>query len=122
MAAVVEPIKQATSASPGLVVETSLQPGHVLDRIGLVDGVMLYPVGTLLRERSLPPDALDGGGAAGGLHYYGVRSAIPVRARVVDPGDALPHVGHHLVGQGDQVPLVDRDPRVRGSAARMPEA
>ncbi len=57
MAAVVEPIKQATSASPGLVVETSPQPGHVLDRIGLVDGVMLYPVGTLLRERSLPPAA-----------------------------------------------------------------
>lgn len=93
MADVVEPIKQAASTSPGLVVETTLQPGHVLDRIGLVDGIMLYPVGTPLRERSLPPDALDGGGAAGGLHYYGVRSAIPVRARVVEPWFGQPGGG-----------------------------
>jgi hypothetical protein len=29
------------------------------------------------------------------------------------PGDVLPNLGEHLVRQGDQMPLVDRDQRVR---------
>ena len=35
----------------------------------------------------------------------GAAPAVPLA------GDPLAHLGDHLVGQGDQVPLVDRDPR-----------
>jgi hypothetical protein len=35
------------------------------------------------------------------------------RAAELVAGDALPDLGHHLVGECDQVPLVDRDQRLR---------
>lgn len=76
MTGVVDPVKQAASTSPGLVVETSLQPGHVLDRIGLVDGVMLYPVGTLTAR------ALAAAGRLG--RGRGCRRPPPVRRAVSD--------------------------------------
>jgi hypothetical protein len=37
------------------------------------------------------------------------------------PGDALPDLGEHVVGEPDQVPVVDRDPS-RAATLWMPEA
>ena len=45
------------------------------------------------QQSAVQPDGVDGGAAAAELVA----------------GDALPDLGHHLVGECDQVPLVDRD-------------
>ena len=52
-------------------------------------------VGAGKQQPAVHPNGVSGGAAAAELVA----------------GDALADLGHHLVGEGDEVPLVDRDPR-----------
>ncbi|WP_168209193.1 TNT domain-containing protein [Agromyces intestinalis] len=69
----------------------SLPAGLVLDRIGALDGVYLFPAGTPVERRSLPPTALRGGAR---LHRFTTAGDILVRAELVaawfgQPGGGL---------------------------------
>ena len=55
------------------------------------------------------------------MRCYGDRIGCESAALMELAGDALADLGDHVVGQPDQVPVVDRDP-CRGRAARMPDA
>ncbi|WP_127794258.1 TNT domain-containing protein [Agromyces sp. LHK192] len=59
-----------------------LPPGLALDRIGAFDGVQLFPAGTSVEQRALPPTALTDGAA---LHRFITAGDVLVRAEVVRP-------------------------------------
>lgn len=72
--------------------EGGVEPGLLLDGEVLVAGEQQLPAG---------PDFVGGGAAA----------AVQL------PGDPLTDLGDHEVGEGDEMPLVDCDPRVRQGGA-----
>lgn len=77
----------------GLVVETSLPAGMVVDRFGDLDGFLLYPAGLPFARRSLPPSALDPSRRDLGLTAFGVVRPIDVLAARVAPAFEQPGGG-----------------------------
>src|SRR5512132_2433652 len=73
---------------PGFVID--LPPQLPLDRIGALDGVHTYPIGTPFEHRSLPPTALrpenDG-------HKFLTTAAVRVRAAITPPWFGRPAAG-----------------------------
>ncbi|GAA1766672.1 TNT domain-containing protein [Agromyces humatus] len=60
----------------------TLPPQLALDRIGALDGVLLFPAGTSVEARALPPTALAEGAE---LHRFVTAGDVLVRADVVPP-------------------------------------
>lgn len=85
MARVTQQIRETLAGRPGAVVETDLWDGAVVDRVGSLDGFLLWPEGARFAERSQPPDALDEGFENLGLHVFGVAAPLRVLARVTRP-------------------------------------
>jgi hypothetical protein len=67
-----------------------LPPQLPVDRIGALDGVNLFPTGTSVEERALPPTALEGGAA---LHRFLTADDVLVRASIVAPWFGRPGGG-----------------------------
>jgi hypothetical protein len=59
-----------------------LPPGIPVDRIGALDGNLLYPLGASFESRSLPPHALR---AESGLHRFVTAGIVLVRAEIAAP-------------------------------------
>jgi hypothetical protein len=72
-----------------------LQPDDVVDRFGPESGSFLYPDGTPIAERALPPTAVEPDGAEDpdNYHRYRVLKALPVRAGVAAPAFEQPGGG-----------------------------
>ncbi len=60
----------------------TLPPELALDRIGALDGVLLFPAGTSVEARALPPTALVDGAE---LHRFVTADDVLVRADLVQP-------------------------------------
>ena len=60
----------------------TLPPELALDRIGALDGVLLFPAGTSVEARALPPTALVDGAE---LHRFVTAGDVLVRADLVQP-------------------------------------
>ena len=102
----------APELDAGLVVETQLPPGSVIDRFGNLDGFLLFPAGTPMAQRSLPPDVLDPTRVDHGLTLFGVVRAIDVLAVRARPAFGQPGGGvmFRLATESDTV----RDLLTRG--------
>jgi len=61
-----------------------------LDRIGALDGVMLFPTGTSVEQRALPPTALTDGAS---VHRFVSAADVLVRAELVQPWFGQPGGG-----------------------------
>jgi hypothetical protein len=73
---------------PGFVID--LPPLVPLDRIGALDGVHAYPIGTPFEHRSLPPTALR---PENDVHQFLTRAAVRVRAAITPPWFGRPGGG-----------------------------
>lgn len=67
-----------------------LPPRLALDRIGALDGVMLFPAGTSVEQRALPPTALTDGAS---VHRFVSAADVLVRAELVQPWFGQPGGG-----------------------------
>lgn len=75
----------APALDAGKVVQTQLPEGSVVDRFGNLDGFLLYPAGTPMAQRSLPPSVLDPTRADHGLLLFGVARPVTVHAARIQP-------------------------------------
>jgi nicrotizing toxin Mtb-like protein len=67
-----------------------LPPQLPLDRIGALDGVHTYPIGTAFEHRSLPPTALR---PENDVHQFLTAAAVRVRAAITPPWFGRPGGG-----------------------------
>lgn len=81
-----------------------LPAGLVLDRIGALDGVQLFPSGTSVEARALPPTALVDGAA---LHRFITAGDVLVRAALVQPWFGQPGGGLRFTLADDYVGIRD---------------
>jgi hypothetical protein len=77
----------------GRLVRTTLPAGSVVDRFGNLDGFLLFPAGTPMAHRSLPPSALDPDRPNLGLLSFGVVNSIGVVAKRIGPAFGQPGGG-----------------------------
>lgn len=68
----------------------TLPAGLVLDRIGALDGVYLFPAGTSVEQRSLAPTSLGDGAR---LHRFITAADVLVHAELVAPWFGMPGGG-----------------------------
>lgn len=85
MAEHVAKVRETLSGASTQVVSTSLWDGAVVDRFGTLDGFLVWPEGTPLAQRSLPPDVLDPGFPQLGRLVLGCATEVPVLARLTAP-------------------------------------
>jgi Tuberculosis necrotizing toxin len=116
MARMVAPIAERLRAQPGVVVESQLPEGAVVDRVGALDGQLLYPVGLPMPQRSLPPDVFDPRLAHNGVVTLGVVAEVPVLATLVAPWFGQPGGGVVLRLEGADQTVRDA---VRRGALRL---
>lgn len=76
----------AARAGSGIVIDAP--PGLLLDRIGALDGYLLYPSGTSFEARSLPPTALGQP-----LHTFATTDTIRFEVSVTPPWFGRPGGG-----------------------------
>jgi len=86
-------VHRALAGGSAQVVRTSLWDGAVVDRFGTLDGFLLWPEGTPLAQRSLPPDVLDPTLPQHGRIVMGCAAEVPVLARVTAPWFGQPGGG-----------------------------
>jgi hypothetical protein len=80
---------RATAAGPaGIVID--LPPKLPLDRIGALDGVLLFPIDTPFELRALPPTALR---PENDVHQFVTAAQIRVGAKIVPPWFGQPGGG-----------------------------
>ena len=91
-----------------------LPPLLPLDRIGALDGVPTYPIGTPFEHRSLPPTALR---PENDVHQFLTRAAIRVRAAITPPWFGRPGGGIRFTLQQPETGL--RDLVVSGRLPRI---
>jgi hypothetical protein len=92
----------------------TLPPALAVDRIGALDGVMLFPAETPVEQRSLPPAALTGDAR---LHRFITTADVLVRAEVVSPWFGQPGGGIRFTLADDFVGI--RDLVVSGARQRV---
>jgi hypothetical protein len=90
-----------------------LPAGLALDRIGALDGVMLFPAETPFEARSLPPTALAGAE----LHRFVTAADVLVRVQVVAPWFGQPGGGIRFTLADDFTGI--RDLVVAGALERV---
>jgi hypothetical protein len=97
---------------PGFVID--LPPQLPLDRIGALDGVHTYPIGTPFEHRSLPPTALR---PENDVHQFLTTAAVRVRAAITPPWFGRPGGGIRFTLQEPATGL--RDLVVSGRLQRI---
>jgi hypothetical protein len=85
MAQLTGSVRSTLAQSSAQVAQATLWDGAVVDRFGTLDGFLLWPEGTPLAERSLPPDAIDRTFPHYGRVVLGCAAEIPVLVRVTAP-------------------------------------
>jgi hypothetical protein len=98
--------------SGGFVVD--LPPALPLDRIGALDGVHTYPMGTPFEHRSLPPTALR---PENDVHQFLTTAQVRVRAAITPPWFGRPGGGIRFTLQQPETGL--RDLVVSGRLQRI---
>jgi hypothetical protein len=88
--------------SGGFVVD--LPPALPLDRIGALDGVHTYPMGTPFEHRSLPPTALR---PENDVHQFLTTAQVRVRAAITPPWFGRPGGGIRFTLQEPETGLRD---------------
>ena len=78
-------LDEGARLAPVVSVRFHLRPGDVVDRFGPESGTFLYPDGTPLERRALPPTAFEAG-----YFRYTVTGDIPVQAGVAGPAFEQP--------------------------------
>lgn len=91
----------------------TLPAGLAVDRIGALDGVMLFPAETPFEARSLPPTAL----AEAELHRFVTAADVLVRVAIVQPWFGQPGGGVRFTLADDFTGI--RDLVVTGALARV---
>ncbi|MGW9630832.1 TNT domain-containing protein [Agromyces sp. NPDC055520] len=81
-----------------------LPPRLALDRIGAFDGIMLFPAGTSVEQRALPPTALTDGAS---VHRFVTSGDVLVRAQIVPPWFGQPGGGLRFTIADDFVGIRD---------------
>ena len=81
-----------------------LPPRLALDRIGALDGVMLFPAGTSVEQRALPPSALVDGAS---VHRFVSAADVLVRAELVQPWFGQPGGGLRFTIADDFIGIRD---------------
>lgn len=81
-----------------------LPVGLLLDRIGVLDGVQLFPYGTRFEARSLPPTALGQGAER---HALLTRANVLVRVEVAQPWFGQPGGGLRMTLAEDRIGIRD---------------
>jgi hypothetical protein len=99
-------------AEQGFVVD--LPPQLPLDRIGALDGVHVYPIGTPFEHRSLPPNALR---PENDVHQFLTMAAVRVWAAIIPPWFGRPGGGIRFTLQQPETGL--RDLVVSGRLQRI---
>jgi hypothetical protein len=97
---------------PGFVID--LPPQLPLDRIGALDGVHTYPIGTPFEHRSLPPTALR---PENDVHQFLTTAAVRVRVAITPPWFGRPGGGIRFTLQQPATGL--RDLVVSGRLQRI---
>jgi hypothetical protein len=97
---------------PGFVID--LPPQLPLDRIGALDGVHTYPIGTPFEHRSLPPTALR---PENDVHQFLTTAAVRVRVAITPPWFGRPGGGIRFTLQQPATGL--RDLVVAGRLQRI---
>ena len=87
---VLGPLAQQLAAAGGRPGVLTLPVGLMLDHWGALDGVVLFPAGTPLRERSLPPSVLEPDRPWHGLRFFGITGDLQVLARLTPARFAQP--------------------------------
>jgi hypothetical protein len=106
-------VKDLRAAGPeGFVID--LLPQLPLDRIGALDGVHTYPIGTAFEHRSLPPTALR---PENDVHKLLTTAAVRVRAAITPPWFGRPGGGIRFTLQQPATGL--RDLVVSGQLQRI---
>ncbi|MDQ0893256.1 TNT domain-containing protein [Agromyces ramosus] len=82
----------------------ALPPRLALDRIGALDGVMLFPAGTSVEQRALPPSALVDGAS---VHRFVSAADVLVRAELVQPWFGQPGGGLRFTIADDFIGIRD---------------
>ena len=103
---------RAGQAGPGIVID--LPPEVPIDRIGALDGVHTYPIGTPFELRSLPPTALR---PETGVHQFLTAAEVRVRAAITPPWFGRPGGGIRFTLQQPETGL--RDLVVSGRLQRI---
>jgi hypothetical protein len=96
----------------GFVID--LPPQLPLDRIGALDGVHIYPIGTPFEHRSLPPSALR---PENDVHQFLTMAAVRVWAAITPPWFGRPGGGIRFTLQQPETGL--RDLVVSGRLQRI---
>lgn len=104
---------RATAAGSGGIV-IDLPAGILLDRIGALDGVQLYPLDTPLELRSLPPTALR---PENDVHRFVTAATVRVRAAIAAPWFGRPGGGLRFTLQQPRTGI--RDLIVSGALERF---
>jgi hypothetical protein len=95
--------ERAREAGPGGIV-IDLPPEVPIDRIGALDGVHTYPLGTPFEHRSLPPTALR---PETGVHRFLTAADVRVRATITPPWFGRPGGGIRFTLQQPETGLRD---------------
>jgi hypothetical protein len=94
--------RAAAAGIDGVVID--IPPGVLLDRIGALDGIHLYPIDTPLELRSLPPTALR---VENDVHQFLTRGTVRVRAVITPPWFGRPGGGLRFTLQEPRVGIRD---------------
>ena len=94
--------RAAEAGADGIVID--IPPGVLLDRIGALDGIHLYPIDTPIELRSLPPTALR---AENDVHQFLTRGTVRVRAVITPPWFGRPGGGLRFTLQEPRVGIRD---------------
>lgn len=90
------------AGSPGIVID--LPPGIALDRMGALDGINLYPLGTPFEQRSLPPVI---GHTEMDVHEFTTAGTVRVGVVVTPPWFGRPGGGLRFTIQEPRVGIRD---------------
>jgi hypothetical protein len=94
---------RATAAGNAGVV-FDMPPGVMLDRLGAIDGIRLYPLDTPWELRSLPPHTLR---EESGLHHFVTAGVVRMRATITPPWFGHPGGGLLFTTQAPRLGVRD---------------